>query len=212
MNLRNALAVSVAALGIALSSSTQAALVLDGDFSNPSGGSGFVTYDSGSSIGPSWQVVTQGSVDLIGGYWRAPSLGGGSVDLDGNSPGGISQTLSLDPGSYVLSFSLSGNPDGGPGMKSVRASVGGTAQDFFYTTGANTRADMKYVTESLAFTVSGEDSTLLSFLSLDQEGPYGAAIGNVSVSAVPLPPALPLFAAAVLGIGAVGFYRRRQAI
>ena len=210
MSLRNALAVSVAAFGIALSSSAHAALVPDGDFSAPYAGAGFATYGSGASIGP-WQV-TQGSVDLIGGYWQSPTVGGGSVDLDGNSPGGISQTLSLAPGSYVLSFSLSGNPDAGQGTKSVLASVGGSAQDFFYTTGANTHEDMKYVTESLAFTVSGAEPTLLSFLSLDREGPYGAAIGNVSISAVPLPPALPLFAAAVLGIGAVGFYRRRQAI
>jgi choice-of-anchor C domain-containing protein len=209
MNIRSALAISLAVLGIALSTNAGAAtLVLDGDFSNPWGGN-FTTYGVGA-MGPSWNV-TSGSVDLIGSYWQAPSAGGGSVDLAGNGPGGISQSLLLNPGSYKLTFSLSGNPDNGTPLKGVRTSIGGVTQDFFYSTGANTHADMKYDLESIVFAISGvgQQSALLSFLSLDSDTSWGAVIGNVSVSAIPLPAALPLFGAALLG--AFGFSRRRRA-
>src|SRR5271165_2494437 len=88
------------AAGLLLAGGAQAVnLVMDGDFGSPSGGSRYVTYHNGASIGP-WlvgmppqDVHVTGSVDLVGGYWQAPTAGGGSVDLDGNNPGTISQTL-----------------------------------------------------------------------------------------------------------------------
>ena len=115
MKFSSTLAASVVALSISVVGSAHAAsIVTDGDFSNPPGGSTFSTYTAGTtsnSFGP-W-TVTSGSIDLIGNYWQNPSAGGGSVDLDGNNPGGISQTLNnLNPGNYVLTFSLSGNPEG----------------------------------------------------------------------------------------------------
>jgi choice-of-anchor C domain-containing protein len=211
MKIRNALVSFVTVVGIVLSSGAGAAnLVLDGDFSTPSGGTSFTTY-TGTGFGP-WNLVS-GSVDLIGGYWQAPTAGGGSVDLDGDHPGAISQSIFFaNPGNYALTFSLSGNPDGGDHTKTVEASIGGVIQDFTFVTGGNTGTSMNYVPENVVFTISGVGSQTLLFRSLDASGAYGPVIGNVAINAVPLPPALPLFGAALLGIAGFAFHRRRQAV
>src|ERR1700733_5889224 len=87
----------------AASSQASANLISDGDFNN--GNADYATVNAGdSSTIPSW-TVTQGSVDLIGGYWQspsgpnAPSGTNGSVDLDGYyAVGGISQQVTLADG------------------------------------------------------------------------------------------------------------------
>ncbi|MDR3449742.1 MAG: DUF642 domain-containing protein [Alphaproteobacteria bacterium] len=213
MKSQKTLAAIAALAGLFLSYGASAAtLVPDGDFSNPYGGSAYTTYSfsAGDTFGP-WAVTT-GSVDLIGGYWQSPTGGlTGSVDLDGNAPGGISQTFSLNPGKYVMTFSLSGNPDGGNALKSLQASIGGSTGDFTYTTGANIKTNMNYAVETLGFSVGGvgPQNVALSFLSLDGSGAYGAVVGNVAISAVPLPPTFLLFAAGLAGLGFFAFYRRR---
>ena len=186
MNMKALLASAALAVGLLASASAQAAtnLVSDGDFSSPSGGGTFVTYAGGSTTGP-W-TVTGDSVDLIGNYWEAPTAGGGSLDLDGNDPGGVTQTLSIGPGHYDLSFFLSGNPDGAPSEKVLDVTVGGIAHVFDYTLGpGNSHSFMDYVSESFDFMATGP--TTLSFTSGDSGTPFGAVIGGVSVAAVPEP-------------------------
>jgi choice-of-anchor C domain-containing protein len=205
---------AAAALFAVTSSQASANLISDGDFnnSNPS----FQTIGAPSSFGP-W-TVTNGSVDLIGGYWQSPSGPNfpsgtnGSVDLDGNSPGAISQTLSLAAGSYELSFYLSGNPDGPPPTKQVGVSVGNQNDVVFaYTIGGNTHSNMNYELETLFFTVSGP--TALTFASLDTyvvpgygPTPYGPVIGGVDVSATPLPSTWSML---VIGFAGLGFFACR---
>ena len=172
---------------VLMASSAQAAGLLDGDFSSPSGGGSFATYASGTSMGP-W-TVTQGSIDLIGGYWQAPTAVGGSVDLDGYfSAGAISQSFALGAGSYTLSFYLSGNPDGGSSLKSVQVSIGDALQTFTSDTSlmGNSHGDMRYVLQTLNFTTPG--ATTLSFTSLDDgSSAFGPVVGGVSLAAVPEP-------------------------
>jgi len=199
---------SLAALATFLlgGSAHAATLILDGDFANAN--PSFATIFNGSSFGP-WNV-TSGSIDLIGGYWQSPTVGGGSVDLDGKSPGSISQVFNAPAGNYMLNFSLSGNPDGGIGTKFVQVSVGGTTETFSYNvTAANARpSSMLYAPESVAFSTPG-GPIALSFLSLDGAGSFGAVVGGVSVvSSVPLPASLMLFISGLTGL--FFFARRRQ--
>jgi PEP-CTERM motif len=191
--------------------------VLDGNFNSPSGGGSFTTYFSGQSMGP-WTVTGTGDaagVDLIGGYWQAPTMNGGSVDLDGNAPGGITQVIDgLNPGGrYDLSFYLSGNLDGSPTTKTVEVSIGSLVDKVFtYTlTGANTHADMAYELITLPF-IAGSSNTL-AFTSLDGNGsPYGAVIGGVSVIAAPEPSTWAMVGLGFAGLAFAGRRARRTAV
>jgi choice-of-anchor C domain-containing protein len=192
------------ALVLALAGGANAsALVADGTFTEGVNAGSYSTIGTNGTIGGAW-TVTGGSVDLIGSYWAQPT-GSYSIDLDGNSPGTISQSLNLAAGDYTLGFWMAGNPDGGDATKSVQVTVGGSVETFtFSTTGHNT-GDMGYTFETLAFSTPG--ATTLTFQSLDASGPYGAAIGGVSVTAVPEPASMSLLLA---GLGMVGVMASRR--
>lgn len=191
-------AAGVLALAVAIAGAANASnLVSDGNFAVPPGGGSFTTYFNGQSFGP-W-TVTSGSIDLIGGYWQNPTSPGGSVDVDGDSPGAFDQTIATGKGAYELTFDLSGNPDGGPTTKTLQVTVGNATQVFTYVLNGNSHSDMMYVPESLKFATSGP--TTLTFTSLDVDSPYGPVVGNVSVTSVPEPASWTLM---LLGAGALG--------
>ena len=185
-------------------------LVVDGDFANSLGDwTNFVTGQTLPTAHNAW-TVTSGNVDIINTYWTNPMPGQGSVDLDGYNPGAISQTLQTVAGQkYLLSFSLSGNPYDNP-LKVLGVYLNDTLAAPTYTVDVShsSQGNMNWATETIAFQ-AGSDSTKLTFASLDsnQNSYWGPAVGNVSVSAVPLPAALPMFGAALVGLG--GLARRR---
>jgi choice-of-anchor C domain-containing protein len=189
----------------ALTPADAATLIADGNFDTPLAAGSYVTYGAATSFGAGnvW-TVTSGSVDEIGSYWQAPPTGGGSVDLDGTSPGGIQQSFGAAAGSYDLQFYLSGNPDGAPSTKEVTVTIDGTSSNYFYTIGGNSKDSMNYVLENLSFTSAG-GANLLVFQSDDIDSPYGPVIGGVSVSAVPEPATWTMF---ILGFGAIGWMLR----
>lgn len=208
--------------GIALCSAANAAIISDGEFNNP-WGNGYNTSSNGefsmystdgqfagSSFG-GWTVIS-GTVDLIGSLWQAPVAGGGSVDMDGASPGAISQTFTTSSGWYELSFLLSGNPVTGPLVKTLDVKIDGIDEIFTYDISKekNTYASMDYIAESLLFYSDGGPTTL-TFTSLDTNSAGGAVIGDVSVSPVPAPASLPLFGAALVGLGGFSTMKRRKA-
>lgn len=194
-------------------SGARANIVLDGDFSVPSGGASFTTYSAGQSFGP-WNV-NSGSVDLIGNYWQSPTISGGSVDLDGFfQAGSISQLLTVPTtGLYNLSFALAGNPDGGAGTKTVFVTVASASQIYNFTvTNADNHSDMGYVIEVLNnISLTAGSPTTLTFASLDDaQSAFGPVIGAVNMSAVPEPST---WAMIIIGFCTVGFlsYRKRSA-
>jgi len=200
-----------AALGAAIPASA-ATIIQDGNFDDPLVSGNFATLTGGSFFGAGnvWQV-TGASVDVIGNYWVPPASGGGSVDLDGNAPGGISQAFTTGAGTYQLSFYLSANPDGGLFTTNVEVKVGDLDTIIPYTvTAANSRGDMQYDLETLIFHTGGNDA--LSFASLDKDSPFGPVIGGVSIASVPEPQ---IWTMLILGFGGVGMMlrasRRRQA-
>ncbi|MFZ2484703.1 MAG: choice-of-anchor C family protein [Minisyncoccia bacterium] len=162
-------------------------------------GASFVTLNAGDNTSITDWTVDSGSVDYIGGYWQS-SDGSNNIDLNGETTGSISQTISTVIGeTYTVSFDLSGNPENSdgsfasPSLKVVRVSATGAApMDFSYDTlvEGNTLADMKWEDESYTF-VATVTSTTITFAS-QIVGAYGPAVDNISIGCV-LPPPEPEF-------------------
>lgn len=195
------IAAGVAAL--VLTGAAQANGLADGTFAEGAGAGSFTTYDAGSQIG-AWNV-TNGSIDLIGSYWQAPNGVGYSVDMNGLTAGTISQDFTLAPGEYTLSFWMAVNPDSSLAQRSVQATVGNASQLFKLDFTGQTKTNMDWTLEKLNFTTTG--STTLTFASQTENGPYGAAIGNIAVTAVPEPASMALLLA---GLGMVGVMASRR--
>ena len=197
--------------------------VVDGNFTNLTPGDYqpyFAGQTFGGDFGNAWLVtgnvqVIGAGVDVINTYWSAPLPGQGSVDLNGNAPGGISQNLNLLAGAYQLSFNYSGNPDA-QGVKTMDVSVNGTPLVpgglTYPVTSANSGTNMLWTSAKLNFTTTGNGSTTLAFTSTSPNGAYGMALGNISVIRVPEVSAKGSLAAlmAVAALGLMAGERRRR--
>ncbi len=177
---------------------------------NPS----FGTLLGGSMAITGW-TVTGNSVDWIGNYWDAPSVGGYTVDLDGGAPGAITQQLTLGAGSYALSFYLSGNPDGAPSTKGLNVTTGSLTTPFTYTmTSGNAYHNMLYQQETVDFTTTGGPTTI-AFASEDPSCmpngcAFGPVIGGVSIIQTPEAGFYSYSAAYALGFGALALFAGRK--
>jgi choice-of-anchor C domain-containing protein len=211
---------------IVISGAANAAPFQNGDFeTGPAVASppGLVELASGNTSITGWTVLNSG-LGYVGDYWVAQS-GVRSIHLNGSSgASAIQQTFDTIAGvTYTVAFFLAGHPafedDKGHAVsdkdKSLRYRVEGTSglitQGFIDFPQLNqTLADMGWIPVAFTFIADGASATL-EFKS-QMGGAYGPAIDNVSVSSgevtvVPLPMALPLFAA---GLGALGIIRRRR--
>lgn len=216
---------AVAATAVSATGASAASLISDGDFLNSN--TSFSTVLAGGNIGGVWTVgnattpsTTTGSVDLIGGYWQSPSgtaPPNGSVDLNGStgpaSQGSITQAVTATTGGlYDLSFALSGNPDtfapgnpdNSPATKTAAVTIDGVTQYVSFTVGSNTHSNMGYVTENLLFTLASGSNTV-TFASYNTPGEFGAVIGNVSLTATPLPTTWTMLLAGFAGLGLIAY-------
>lgn len=143
-----------------------------------------------------WNVVS-GSVDIagIGGFDPLPGHGR-YVDLDGSTleAGVIATKSAFAPGRYVLRFDFAGNQRG-YSPDTLSYSLGGATESF------TVASPTPFAT--VARTVTLAASSRLSFACAGGDN-VGPLLDNVSVQAVPEPPAL-----AALGIGALALLRRR---
>ena len=199
-------AVAAAALTLTLATGAHANnIVADGSFVEGASVGGYQGYAGGSDLG-AWKV-TGDSVDLIGGYWQKTPTGSFTIDLAGTNAGGLSQGLHLDAGDYQVSFWLAGNPDGGSATKTVDVSVAGVSQSFSFLTTGHNESNMGFTLETLSFSLATGMDTTLSFSNAEADTPWGAAIGGVSLVAVPEPGSMALLLA---GLGLFGVMAKRR--
>ncbi len=126
-------------------------------------------------------------MDLIGkGYWQAAN-GDQSLDLNGRAPGAISQSFGTTPlVTYEMQFSLAGNPEGGPSLKQVRVTVGGSSQNYTVSIAGRSRARMGYQIARISFTARSF-STRVAFESRTT-GPWGPVLDQVRICKFGCPP------------------------
>jgi choice-of-anchor C domain-containing protein len=152
---------------------------------------------------PPYQIdewtVTSGAVEWIGsGYWDA-SDGDHSIDMSGGSPASIATAFDTIIGeTYTVRFDLAGNTDGGPTIKVVDVSVADIVNTFTFDITGQSRSNMGWTPTSFNF-IANATTTELEFTG-KSTGAYGAAIDNVSVNLVPIPPAIWLFGSGMLGL------------
>ena len=175
-----------------------------------SGGSG-IDYTGFAS----W-TVSSGTVDLIAHDDFAPASGeiacyGGSgkcVDLDGTNDGGVltSVSLLLQPGTYELSYHLSGvassfSQSGSNASNTVNASITG---GLFFESVVRAKGD-PYGVFGGQFTVLSATSVQIVFEDLGADS-FGAMLDEVRLAQVPEPGTAWLVAGGLLGLG----LRRRR--
>lgn len=193
-------------------SAAQAASFTNGSFEAGTLNNPFSTVGAGSPAITGWSVDS-GSVDYIGNYWQ-PQEGSRSLDMSGNGAGSISQSFDTVLGQqYQVSFYVAANPDGPPAQKfldSLVTSVSGTLGSVTVSSlqAGSTHAVMGWVLVAYSF-VADSNAATLSFVS-QALTPFGPALDNVSVSAVPIPPALILFGTAIVGVAALSRRRSRK--
>jgi choice-of-anchor C domain-containing protein len=189
-------------------------ILVNGSFEmGPVVGGHDVDVAAGSVDITGWIVTGDGpsAIDYLGPAWDV-SDGVHAVDLDGRNSlfSGIQQTFSTVAGFvYQVSFDLSGNPGDSPGnglplVKQARVMVDGFSQDYSFDSSGQALDALVWQAMTFSFVASGSSATL-AFTSLTPTpNSYGALIDNVSVTAVPEPPA-----AALLGCGVFAIVLRR---
>ena len=168
---------------------------------------GFETEASTSTLNynsfANWDV-TAGTVDLIknGNSWGITSSEGDySVDLDGSTgnAGVLTSKDGFAAGTYMVSFDISGNQRNGFDILDV------TFDGVKLVDGLVKQAGDNFITLTFLATVS--EGAKLAFANLGGDN-LGMILDNVSVSAVPVPAALFLFAPALMGM--VGLRRKMK--
>jgi hypothetical protein len=176
----------------------------------PDPGGPFLTEPTNPSISL-WNVT--GTVDWIGTYWNGPPVGGYSVDLDGNAPGGITSTVPLDAGQqYELTFYLAGNPEEGDTLKGLDVTAGSihhydvTAGATPPGTGDNHPWNLNWL-PPITFDFTAIAGQHIAFTSTDTSGACGPVVGGVSLTKVP---EAGFYSALALNLGGLLFVKRRR--
>ncbi len=178
-----------------------AVTIINGSFETGVNPGSFTTIGNGDSTSIFGWTVGGLGVDYIGSYWQAAD-GDRSIDLSGNDKGSISQMLTgLTVGqTYQVMFALAGNPDGGGATKVATVSDDGSQSSvFFFAQGGNDKTNMGWTTQTYTFKATGTTANLV--FSATANNPYGPALDNVSISAVPEPAT---WAMMIIGFGGVG--------
>lgn len=152
-------------------------LIVNGGFEEGKDPGGFSVEGVGSKNIADWNIA-KGTVDYIGGYFRAHE-GKRCIDMDGTpGPGEIQQTFQTTPGAkYLVTFALEANRQGPPDVKKLKVSAAGQSKTFSF----NVKKEKKWKLFRWEFTAK-KDRTTISFSSLSNKGNiFGALLDDVSV-------------------------------
>lgn len=152
----------------------------NGGFEDPAiAPNAYRTFNQGESVG-GWQVV-DGSVDIIHTNLYRAASGDQSLDLNGEAPGTVQQTLNTLPLlTYKISFSLAGDPYTQREVTGQVLAGGQVIKDFAFDTTGKTYDNMGWTTVTAEF-VATSTSTPLAFRGTTPLGAHGAMIDNVRV-------------------------------
>ena len=192
---------------MALGQAANASPFTNGSFEEDSsiGVGAFAELSAGDTSITGWTIGGDG-VDWIGTYW-APEDGNRSLDMSRHSAGTISQTFdTVANQQYLVSYWLFANLAGPPTIKTIENYINGSLISTDTYDGSSGWLEFTY-----SFVADSSGSSTILFKSL-AETAYGMALDNVSVSAVPLPAALPLFGAGLAAFGVFARKRRRAAV
>jgi Protein of unknown function (DUF642) len=154
----------------------------DGNFETPSVTGAFTTITGPAMIGP-W--VVNGSVNLGKGpaATTCSTANGQCVDLNGDSPGGITQTFDVAC-TYRVDFFMSRHMQLASSSASLEAFVNTVSKGVFtHDAPRITPTDGKWKKFSFNFVV-GAQPTVLKFQSKVMTGAAGPQIDNVTVTLV----------------------------
>ncbi|GAA2099980.1 hypothetical protein GCM10009841_14280 [Microlunatus panaciterrae] len=164
-------------------------LIRDGGFEPPGAEQiqSFETIDSAdvAKLGAGWVMSNPASVDLVGPGADQAAEGTQFVDLNGNNNADATQTelrqdVTTRPGrAYRVSFSLAGNPNGDPPLKTLSVGFGAVLRSFEFDASDSTTGELGWRPETFTVTAC-RDTTRLSFRSTTP-GTRGPLIDAVAV-------------------------------
>ena len=211
--------------GIAVTPVTASSLLMNGGFEAPVQGDGNgETFNPGNTdMFPEWTVFG-GDVDVadlpINPFVLYSAFEGEQVlDLNGFVRGSIYQDFVTTPGQeYKLTFAYSDNPfEGGDSTADVTVTDIGLlsdtillSDDVTHSTATNTIPDADWMLYSDTFFAIGTTARLeFVSTSLSNSPSGGIILDDVSISAIPIPAAFPLFMSAIAGLGYLGWRRKK---
>ncbi len=174
---------------------SNANLLSNGGFDTYTGSafSGYAALTTGNTDVTGW-TVGMTSVDIVDSVYASISLPY-AIDLAGTpGPGSISQTVSAAAGFYQVSFQGWSNQSGS--LATVVASFGATQQSFLLTGTLQTYSFLAPASGATTFTLATTPTNTTN---------GNIFVDNASVQAVPEPTTI-----AALGLGALGFLKRRR--